>query len=222
MAKSGISNEEYQNHQEKKALDDFINTTNQRLQNLGFSIDQINKSINDLYAKCGSQRVESHIEFTKMMETCVKNMKDFKKIMDDFDKEVKKLSKMSGDYLQAESNNLTLLHGLYDESAYSKKEIEILKRNYEDIRRENHEIITRQSQEFNTKLKNLKDFISTIPSEIPEMRKVIDEKIQISELNGQNAILRTSNNERQIMLIEKKIENLYQQIKSVELTMRES
>jgi Sec-independent protein translocase protein TatA len=222
MVRTGISREEYQKHQEIKIDQDFMQQTNQRLQNLGFSIDHINNAINDLYSKLTTHQVNTEIEMTKIMDSCVKSLKDFRKIMDEFDKEVKHLSKMSDNYQQAEKNNLSLLHGLYNENTNFKQEIEVIKVKHENFRKEIFDLINRQSIEFNAKLKSVKEDIVSTPTGIPEMKRYFEQKIEISELNGQNAILRSSNNERQIMLIEKKIENLYQQLKSIDLTTRES
>ncbi len=83
-------------------------------------------------------------------------------------------------------------------------------------------LIDRIKLDFENKLKNQRQEILSIPSEVPNIKKEMDQKIELVELNGQNAVIRSSNNEKQILLVERKIENLYQLIKRLEIAKEES
>lgn len=90
------------------------------------------------------------------------------------------------------------------------------------IRKEVNEQIERRYADFQTKLEANKQEIISRPSEIPDLRRLIDQKIELIELNGQNAVLRSANNEKQIMLVERKIENIYQLIKRIDINKQEA
>jgi len=82
--------------------------------------------------------------------------------------------------------------------------------------------LNRFTQEVDNNLKVNKEEILSIPSELPHLKKMLDQRIELVELNGQNAVLRSSNNERQILLVERKIENIYQLVKKLDITNQES
>lgn len=80
-----------------------------------------------------------------------------------------------------------------------KAELESLSASYEKK-------LIKIQQDFNNRLDGLIEF-----------KKQVDDKMDLVALNGTNSTLRSSNNERHLQLIEKKIENIYQLIKELQL-----
>jgi chromosome segregation ATPase len=67
-----------------------------------------------------------------------------------------------------------------------------------------------------TKLKALKDELSASPDAIKNVRDEFVKKIEGVALDGSNAVLRSSNSERKIVILEKKIENIYLLLQKLE------
>ena len=63
--------------------------------------------------------------------------------------------------------------------------------------------------------------MKSIPSEASEIKKHLEEKIDVVSLDGSNALLRSSNCEKHLNLIEKKIECIMLLIKKIDLNQQE-
>lgn len=212
----GIENDQYVEAQKIKAENDFRNTTNQRIQNLEFTIDMINKSIATAVASQESSKKHYEISLTNFMESTLGALKEFRHTVE----EVTTVLQKHGEKLTALHNNQIQL---IDRHEWNEK-ISLLKRMMEElhlednsVRSECNHLIQRVGVEFDSRIKHLKEEILAKPSGVPDLKRETDEKIQLVELNGQNAVLRSSNNEKQIMLLERKIDNLYQLVKRLEI-----
>lgn len=93
------------------------------------------------------------------------------------------------------------------------------------------DVVQALKQEFSEGLSNLKDHVDGLgryldnkigqpDPQLMLLREEINKKVDLSLLDGQNSLLRSMNNEKQINLIEKKIENLYLMIKNIDLTSK--
>lgn len=216
----GMSREQFQKTQTIKEDEDFKFNTNQRIQNLQFAIDMINKALSDSIANQGSQKVYCDNIVNNIGVSLAESLRKFSQQLDDFRVSVKIYSSVTA-CVSEEVKECVSLSSFKEKISLLEGLIEKLHRDREELRKEFKEANHRLSQEFDGKLKAQKTEILNMPSEIPAMRKLFDQKLEIVELNGQNAILRSSNNERQLTLIEKKIENIYQLMKKFDLTKQE-
>ena len=217
----GISKKDYQEIQDVKAEDNFKFETNQKIQNLQFSLDKLNDSLNHSFARQGALEVSCSCQINEVMTATMTSLKEFRQSLGDFQtkfdtqerwfKQIKDLidSKTDHSFFQDKINDI------FSNIRYLQKDID-------SIRKEFNGLVERLKVEFNEKIKSQKEEILAIPSELPNLRKLVDQKIELVELNGQNAVLRSSNNEKQILLVERKIENLYQLVKKLEIANQES
>lgn len=68
-----------------------------------------------------------------------------------------------------------------------------------------------------SKLLALREELLAKFNQITEVKKSLEDKLELVALNGTNSVLRCGNNERQLALIEKKLENIYALIKELQL-----
>lgn len=217
----GIQKRDYQEVQALKAEEDFKFQTNQRIQNLQFAVDTLSKSLEESIADQGSLEQSCNTQIKEVMQATMSSLKEFRQTLGDvrteFDTQerwFRHMKEMVDQKVEVSSFNEKISH-LHD----------CIKRLHDEkdsMRKEFNGLIDRLKLDLDTKIKAQKEEILAIPSEIPGLRKVMDQKMELIELNGQNAVLRSSNNERQIMLVERKIDNLYQLIKKVDLTNQET
>lgn len=211
----GISKEEYAKYHAGKSDEDFKYDTIQMLNFLKDSHRKLDNKIDKTDGLVESNRVEVGIEINEVMQSTMNSLKEFRSTLGDiktgFDKDKETMrgfeNKLSlcvtiSDYKETIADLYKITEKLHSKNASMVKE-------YNDL-------IERLKVDFKTSLNQMKEDILSRPSEIPELRKLIDQKIELVELNGQNAVLRSSNNENKIMLLERKIENLYQLIKKLE------
>lgn len=216
----GMSKEQFQKTQSIKEDEDFKFNTNQRIQNLQFAIDMINKSLSESIANYGSQKVYYDGLMANVGASLGISLREFREQLDDFRVSLNIYSSAMACVSEEVKENVSL-SDFQEKISLLESLIVKLHREKEELRKEFKDAIHRLSQEFDVKMKTQKTEILNMPSEIPAMRKLFDQKLEIVELNGQNAILRSSNNERQLTLIEKKIENIYQLMKKFDLTKQE-
>ncbi len=216
----GLPKKEYQEIQQNRSEEDFKYDTNQRIQKLQFAIDEINKSLMESIALQGSEKKENDIQLHYVMESVMLSLKEFRQQLGDFAYE----SNACREVLRQMKENLNdYVHVKVFNERISRLEESIsqLSKDKDSVRKDFTGLIERFKSDCDTKIKTQKEEILSIPSEIPAIKKDINQKIELVELNGQNAALRSSNNEKQIMLVERKIENLYQLIKKIDISIQE-
>lgn len=217
----GIKNKDYMDIQEKKTEDDFKFDTNQKIQNLQFAIDLLSKSLDKSIATQRSDKTQYEINFTNFIEDVQTNLKEMSKKIDKLESLIKDLRTENSAVLENQKNLISLSY--FDEKMMSRDcEIKSLKDQVNQYKQSQLSLEITINRSFEEKLKSLKSEILSIPSEIPELRKSLEQKLELVELNGQNSVVRSSNNERQIMLLERKYDNLFQLIKQLEITYKES
>ena len=216
----GMDKQKYKEWQEIKAEEDFKSSVVQKLQNLQFAINDLNENLLNVDAKYGSAIKDCEIEIHHVMDSCMTSLKEFKQSVDGCER----LCNESKNWIRTLN---TTIEDCPTRSDFNEKishlhdYIKCLHNEKDSMRKEFNGLIDRLKLDLDAKLKAQKEEILAIPSEIPNLRKVMDQKIELVELNGQNAVLRSSNNEKQIMLTERKIENIYQLLKKHEISKQE-
>ncbi len=217
----GLQKKEYEDLQQKKADEDFKYNTNQRIQNLQFAIEMINKSLAGMVALHGSDKNCVDTQISQVMEATMSSLKEFRQELGDMASEMDSMKSVMIE-LKKTVQDLVPISMLNEKISRLEETIQQVRREKEALRKDFKDQLQHQFSHFCDLLKSLKTEILNAPSEIPAMKKLFDQKLEIVELNGQNAVLRSSNNERQLQLIEKKIENIYQLLKRIEITHQES
>lgn len=217
MDRKGMSKEEYQRRQEQCEQEKFIVETNKRLQNIELSLARLQKEIQSFEAERGSLESSCNSQINEIMNSTMSSLKEFRQTIGDYKT-----------YIENQNVKLTAMqHSLdlyvkqeefkeYED--YSFKIHESIKFTIRKFREEYNGLLERQKIDFSNQLKELKEELLSRPTGVPELQKLLESKIELVELNGQNAVLRSSNNEKQILLVERKIDNIYQLIKKIELS----
>ena len=217
---TGIDKQRYQELQALKDEESFKYSTSQTLQNLKFDIDRIDEGLTRVMANRGSDKKDMDIQLQHVMEACMSSLKEFRQELGD-------MSTTLENYRSWMKQIRSEIEECVDTKTFNEKisrledSILQLRRERESVRNDFKALIDRLTADFENKLKAQKEEILAIPSEVPNLRKVMDQKLELVELNGQNSVLRSANNEKQIMLVERKIENIYQLIKKFELAKQE-
>ncbi len=217
----GIQNKDYQDIQQVKSQEDFQYQVNQRIQNIQFAIDEINQTLAKSIAQYGAFRVDCNNQITNILDQVVSGLKEFRQILGNMKSDVSNLEI----WIKQTRSDLT---GYVEVSVFNEKisllqgEISNVRLDKEKTRKEFNDLVERLKLDFDVRLKAMKQEILDIPSGIPDLKQVLDQKLELLELNSQNYVLRSSNNEKQILLVERKIENIYQLIKRLEIANQET
>lgn len=209
--------EQYDQIHEVKEEADFKFNTNQSLQNLKFAVETLSSALKEACENIIALKSDVTAKSYDLARNVSDNLSGQMQTLGDF-RDVIKDIKIKVAYLEdevdhtASSKDLNALkEEMYLQCRMIRQEIDMLKgKVYQDIYTEISKV--------HEKIQSAKDEIINMPSQLPEFEHMIDEKIQICDLNGQNALLRSANNERHVQLIDKKIENLYQLIKEIKLS----
>lgn len=215
----GMQKRDYQQVQQLKAEETFKFDTNQRLQNLQFAMDKLSGALSEAVANQGSDKKDCDIEIENVMQSCMSSLKEFRGELNQMFNDINNV-KSWVKQTRSEVEDCVETSNFNEKISHLHDCIKKLHTEKDSMRKEFNGLLDRQKCDFEAKLKALKEEILAIPSEVPNLRKVVDQKIELVELNGQNAVLRSSNNENKIMLVERKIENIYQLIKKIEITMQ--
>lgn len=211
-----MKKEDYKSAQEKINENNSNNNANFRIIALEDSLKSAFERINSLEEKQGELKMEHHLEITKVMDDCKESLKGFGKTIDDLQIKMNSLV-----------NNMACVESDLREFALSQDvnklflslelKVDGLSNDHNNSLADLRNELGRHNSCCQVLIQQFKDDVLSIPSEIPELKNLIDKKLELVELNGQNSILRSTNNERHIHLLEKKIENLYQLIKKFDL-----
>lgn len=217
---SGISKQEYQRRQEKCEEEKFTNQTNRRLQDIELSLLEHEKQLNIHRAFHGGIRSDVNREISEIMNASMTSLKEFRQEIGDFKTHMKnqdeKLQDLKEDqdiFVQVEEfkSSLKMLDDLLKD----------LRKTQKAMHTEFNGLIDRLKQDFTSQIKALKEELIARPTGISELQRLLESKIELVELNGQNSVLRSANNEKQLLLVERKIDNIYQLIKKIELSNQE-
>lgn len=217
----GIQREEYVRIQELKDEKDFRYSTCQKFQNLEFAIDEINKSLAKSIADQGSLEVECSTQINAVLEATMSSLKEFRQTLRDiqteFDKRESFLKQMK-EVVDDKVSNSSFKHAMYG----LENVIVNLREEKDAMRQEFNDQIQRLRAEFGNKISHAKKEILAVPSEIPNIRKILDQNSELIDLYYKNASVRDSTNEHKIMGVEKKIINLYELIKELKTSNQET
>ena len=216
----GLDQETIEDMQKEKNDNDQVLHVNMKLQALQFGIDDINKCISEVIAKQGSFEVACMGSIQKLVENT-------KEIINGYNKTISKMQ-LDVDHVQTVVSQMLSYSSNFVEKATHGQHIQEVQERIKEILKDKnslavevHGLIDRLKIDFSQRMAVQKNDILSIPSELPSLRKDIDQKIELVELNGQNAHLRSSNNEKAIMLLERKLDQVYQLLKQIQIANKE-
>ncbi len=220
MDKRGLSREEYKKRQEQCEAEKFSVQTNKRLQDIELSLREHEKQLNTHRAFHGGIRSDVDSQINEIMTATMTSLKEFRQTIGDFETHMKnqdsKIQELKDEQEQlVYQEDLTISLRLID-SALNE-----LRKTQKAMHSEFNGLIERLKIDFSNQIKSLKEELISRPTGISELQKLLESKIELVELNGQNAVLRSANNEKQLLLVERKIDNIYQLIKKLELSKQE-
>ncbi len=210
----------YQELQDIKNEEVFKYMTNQKIQNLDSDLQHLQECVDKLIASGCSDKKGTDIQLQNMTEVCMSTLKEFKQTLGNMSTDLIN-NKNWMKQVRSEVEECVSIYNFNEKISHLHDCVKLSHAENESMRKEFKDLIERLKADFDSKLKAMKEEIISRPSEIPDLRKMIDQKIELVELNGQNSLLRSSNNEKQILLVERKIENIYQLIKKFELAKQE-
>jgi ElaB/YqjD/DUF883 family membrane-anchored ribosome-binding protein len=216
----GISQDDYKKAQESLHNEKFQFDANQRFQNLQFQMNALKKNIEDILSAQGSDKRCVDTQLEQIMEANMSSLKEFRYTLNDFKNDMQGLD-------NAIKANGSMIDSCIERNTFNEKLShlhECIKRLHGEkdaMRKEFNGLIECLKVDFDQKLQDAKNEILARPSEVPALKHLMDQKLELVELNGQNAVLRSSNNERQILLVERKIDNLYQLVKALDIKTKE-
>lgn len=218
--KKGMSLEDYKRRQEQCDQEKHVVDTNKRLQNIELSLDRIQREIEKVSAEQGSLESSCESQLRDIMNSTMSSLKEFRQCVGDFESRLYSQD-MKMQALSNEQYDLVNKEDLRISLKMIDSRFEQIEANHKKIHNEVHGLIDRLRLDFSNQLKAFKEEVLNRPTGLPELQKLLDAKIELVELNGQNAVLRSSNNEKQILLVERKIDHIYQLIKKIELSKQE-
>lgn len=216
----GIQKREYESIQKEKTEEDFKFNFNYRLQQFQFAIEALNEKLGDSIAKQSSDIKSSEIERQNFQEKCLSKIQEFRIELNNFYIDLNAFQEVVKDS-QKKADSFISRSDFEQKISHFNQYIKIIYEEKVAMRREFNNLLERVRSDFDIKLNTQKEEILAAPSELPDLKQSINQKIELVELNGQNAVLRSSNNEKHIMLVERKIENIYQLIKKIDISMQE-
>lgn len=217
----GLDGDFYEEAQKLKADEDFKTQANDRIQKLEFALDEINTDLSQAFAIQSSNKTEMLIKFENLMQSTISSLKDFRREFGDLTTMVQK----HGDKIcKLHDRQIQLIdeERLNEKISHLNTETIKLLAVQDAMRHDFNEAIQRLSADFSARMKAVKEEILAIPSDLPTLKKEIDSNIALVEINCQNAVLRSGNNEKQLMLVERKIDNLYQLVKQLQIANQEA
>ena len=208
---------------EQNSYQEQVNNNNdrtsmiQRLQALEIAMAAMNGNISELFGKYRTLEKSLNI----MLENHTKDIKDaFRKHINMVEKATDKMAENASKAI-SESNEATQKFVSKDEHVNAITSISNIVKNLNiEVQKFEETILSLTHQtaaNFNQKLEDHKNAIAALPSEIPGVKKEIIDRISLIAIDGQNAIARTVNFERQVIMIEKRLEQLSLLIRNLEL-----
>lgn len=219
MVKYGGMTPEQKAFQMEKNENDFKVEVVQRFQKLESFLQGMERDLDKLNALYQQHQVESIHTAHEISDNCMASLKEIRKVMGDIQHENKILSDEYHSILNYISNHyVTKINHSRDYIDSIDSNVK-MKQEISSHRNEILAILAKQNHDFEAKFADFLQKQALKPNPIPELEKSFHEKLDLVSLNGQNSVLRSSNNEKHIQLIEKKIENIYQLIKQQDLKM---
>lgn len=203
--------------QEQKNDQDYKTEVIQRFQKLEYFCKSLESDIDKLAALHQEQQVDSIHTLHEISDNCMSSLKELRLVMDDVQKQNKILSDQYHSILNYVNNHYVTKLNHSKDYVDSVDSIVKMKQEIANHRNEMIAMTAKYKNELETKFADFLQKQASKPDPIPELRQVFEERIELVSLNGQNSVLRSTNNEKHIHLVEKKIENIYQLIKQIQL-----
>lgn len=215
--KRGSMTEEQKAFQQIKNENDFKNEIVLRFQKLESFFQSMQNDLDNICALHQQNQVDSIHATHEISNNCMQSLRDVRLLIGEVQKQIKILSDESSlKFYDIKSSYIERKDYSYDYNSLIAKN-ESLQRESVNYRNEFLALLAKQYHDFETKLADFMQKQALKPDPIPELKHLFDEKLDLVSLNGQNSVLRSTNNEKHIHLIEKKIENIYQLIKQIQL-----
>ena len=211
-----MSLEDFKRRQEQCDHEKHVVETNKRLNLIQLTLDRLQRDIEQVSAEQGSLESSCESQLREIMDSTMSSLKEFRQTIGDFQSRLYSQDlKMQA--LSDDQHYLVNKEDLSSELKPLKKIANDLCDAHDKLHGEVHGLIERLRLDVSNQLKAFKEEVLNRPTGLPELQKLLEAKIELVELNGQNAVLRSSNNEKQLLLVERKIDNIYQLIKKLEL-----
>lgn len=214
---TGISKQQFDEKQAMKEEADFRYDVNQSLQSHRFAIDTLNAVVVENVELLKSLKSEYFSNFQQLFRNVKEDLEKFRQQIGDFRDEIKEMHLLHESFQDDLATKATMQSVLTFDHDICQK-LRAIDKDISNIREEMNtwSYTLRMQSEHN--MAKLKQDILSQPSELPAFHKVVDQKLELCDLNGQNSLIRSANNERQLQLVERKIENIYQLIKEIKLS----
>ncbi len=209
--------DEQKQFQAEKNEADFKISVSQRFQKFEDAIKRLKNQLDSIHNLHQENQLENTHATHEMHDNCMTSLKDLRLITDDVYKQIKILSDQYNSILNYVSSHYVT------KMDHSKDYIDSIdcdvkmKQEMAAHRNEMKALYAKHKNEIETQLASFMQIMNSKPDPIPDVKALFDEKLELVSLNGQNSVLRSTNNEKHIHLIEKKIENIYQLIKQIQL-----
>lgn len=215
MVLKGISKADFAEFQQKKESDDSIYSINQRINNLEFRIERINKTLDALGERQKSDRVALEIEFKNFSDQMDVSLKAFRIEFDRFERMIQGLKNIS---VQLSKNQelfsketqvcerFSLIHEIFED--FLKKIDELNKKLFASL--------VKSESRYDDKLEQVKQEILSQPSEALEVKKILKEQIDCLAKEVEDFKTKSFHQDSTKQLMERKIENIYQILKKIE------
>lgn len=216
----GKSKEEIVAHQENKFQSDFIEQTNRKINCFEDDLDKCYQLVENFNQSLESKIKSLEIEISNMQEKNAAGIRKFNDLVDGF------LENFH--ILESDLEDISTVIAKQEES--TKKihlSVDNLVDNFYQVRNEMSSMrngisndIGDCSRVFDYKLKVLKEEILSKPSPTENLKQEFSQKIEMVELNSQNGVLRASNCEKSIQLLERKIEQVNAMIRAIQIELQ--
>jgi predicted nucleic acid-binding Zn-ribbon protein len=198
--------------QELKNNQDFINTTNQWLQKLSVGLDALRKDFEATSSQVDSKQKYQDINIEKINEKFVLHQKSCNNALDAFSE---KLQSGINSYKLSEKNcfdSFSSLEFATKSLSFLNDRVNRLENEIKRIERLTVAESVRLSNFIENKTKNIKEEIQSIPSEIPGLKSMIEEKVAIFNVNFEGTLREIELVKKDAFISKKYIENLYTQL----------
>ena len=213
----GMERNVYIDSQKGKEVEEFKFSTNQRIQNLQFAIDSINKMLSDSIANHGSEKKDIEIQISLFKDSIISSLKEFKNTIIQLEKMTEANKSLTAELLKVQM--LYVPKSDLDEKISHLNE-SILKLHSEKVsmRKEFNELIERLKMEVEIKVKISKKEILETPTDLPKVKILLDQNIELSETYYKSCAERFAKDEQKILMLEKKILNIYELMKEFKIS----
>ncbi len=209
--------EEQKVFQAQKNENDFKTDVYQRFQKLEYFCKSLEADMDHLAALHQEHQVESIHNAEHISDRCTESLKEIRAVMAEIQKENKQLSDQNISIIKhVESNYVPQTDYTKDYIADIDTHVK-LKTEIANNRNEMVALLAKQKNEFESKIAEILQKQTSKSDPIPELKQYFEEKLELVTLNGQNSLLRSTNNEKHLQLVDKKLENIYQLIKQLQL-----